>query len=57
MAVGVAEPKAFGGMGQAQILGAAIIHELLHAVGAIPTDGNNPGKSLVNSITVKEACF
>ena len=56
-AVGTVVPGQFGGMSQAQITAAAIIHELLHAVGAIPQDGTSPGQSATNSANVKNNCF
>jgi hypothetical protein len=56
-AVGNVQPTAFGGLAQPQIIGAAIIHELLHVVGAIPSDGGNSTQSQTNSETVKRNCF
>jgi RHS repeat-associated protein len=57
IAVGAAAPAAFGGMTQPQITGAAIIHELLHAIRAIPSDAGKPNQSLANSALVKEKCY
>jgi hypothetical protein len=48
---------AFAGLNQSQILASSIIHELLHAVGAIPSDGASLGQSGANSSTVRDACF
>jgi RHS repeat-associated protein len=57
MPVAQASEIGFGGFGQAQIMGSAIIHELLHAVGAIPSDGENPAQSEANSGTVRRNCY
>jgi hypothetical protein len=56
-AVGSVVPGQFGGMSQSDITAAAIIHELLHAVGAIPSDSGDPTASGNNSTTVKSTCF
>jgi len=58
-AVGSIAPSAFGGMNQTQIMAAAILHELGHFVGALPSDGapGQSGLSNANSETIRRTCF
>ena len=52
-----ASSAAFAGLSQPQITALTIIHELLHAVGAIPSDATSDAQSQINSDTVRKACF
>ncbi len=49
--------QGFVGLNFAQMRGAVIIHELLHAIGIFPPEGNNSAQSHANSRAVQEACF
>ena len=49
--------RGFYNLSLAQIRGAVIIHELLHATGRIPSDFNNPRQSQANSELVRLMCF
>ncbi|MFN0110981.1 MAG: RHS repeat domain-containing protein, partial [Blastocatellia bacterium] len=55
--VNTMQGQGFEGMNLQQIRGAIILHELLHAAGAIPSDGTTPGQSSANSELVRENCF
>ena len=57
VAVNTLQRAGFRGLSLAQIRGAVIIHELLHAAGRIPSDGTNPTQSQANSELVRRFCF
>jgi hypothetical protein len=47
----------FSGLADAEIRGSVILHELAHAFGALPSDGDDSEQSKRNSQAVKFFCF
>ena len=52
-----AQPSAYSGLNQVEILSLIIIHELGHAAGAIPSDAGSVGASMKNSEVIRNKCF
>lgn len=57
VAVNTLRDRGFYGLSLGQVRGAVIIHELLHVMSRIPSDGNNPRQSQRNSELVRRFCF
>jgi YD repeat-containing protein len=55
--VSTVEGAGFEGLGLSAIRAAVIIHELLHVLGKIPSDGDDPEQSQKNSEMVRRNCF
>jgi YD repeat-containing protein len=57
VAVNTLIDRGFYGLSLADMRGAVILHELLHAAGRIPGDLSNPRQSQANSELVRRFCF